>query len=378
MKNEIQARAREWLPRFEEISEYLFSHPELGGQEEKACRYLTSFLEKNGFRIEYPYGSQSTAFRAEFGHGNPVVAFLAEYDALPGYGEAHDQIAHACGHNWIAASSVGAAIVLSSFLSQEDVKIVVIGTPAEESIGGKCVLVQEGAFCDVDAVFQMHLAARTVLMPKIQAMDSIEFEFFGKASHAALAPEEGINALDAVISLFNGLNQMRAQLSKEDSIMGIITNGGSACNIIPEYASCQFYVRSCSRKRVDALVKRMISLADGASLMTGAKMSYRFFEQSFDSLVADRTLSQYMKENLELLGVHEFQEMEEWGGSSDIGNVSQVVPCAYVELDTGAVPSVFAHEEAFLDLVHGPKAQKSLYIAICAMAMSAWDFLDKK
>ena len=126
-----------------------------------------------------------------------------------------------------------------------------------------------------------------------------------------MAPEEGINALDAVISLFNGLNQMRAQLSKEDSIMGIITNGGSACNIIPEYASCQFYVRSCSRKRVDALVKRMISLADGASLMTGAKISYRFFEQSFDSLVADRTLSQYMKENLELLGVHEFQEMEE-------------------------------------------------------------------
>ena len=93
MKNEIQARAREWLPRFEEISEYLFSHPELGGQEEKACQYLTSFLEKNGFRIEYPYGWQSTAFRAEFGHGNPVVAFLAEYDALPGYGEAHDQIA---------------------------------------------------------------------------------------------------------------------------------------------------------------------------------------------------------------------------------------------------------------------------------------------
>lgn len=191
-----------------------------------------------------------------------------------------------------------------------------------------------------------------------------------------MAPKEGINALDAVISLFNGLNQMRAQLSKEDSIMGIITNGGSACNIIPEYASCQFYVRSCSRKRVDALVKRMIS-SGWCFFDDGAKMSYRFFEQSFDSLVADRTLSQYMKENLELLGVHEFQEMEEWGGSSDIGNVSQVVPCTYVELDTGAVPLFLRMKKLFGSCSLSKGAKVVVYRDLCD-GNECLGFLDKK
>ncbi|MDD7281542.1 MAG: amidohydrolase, partial [Erysipelotrichaceae bacterium] len=172
----------------ENISEYIFNHPELGNEEFQSSQYLVDVLKSHGFDVEYPYCDIPTSFRAEFKKGEGrKVAFLAEYDALPGYGPNKDEVAHACGHNWIAASCLGAAITLSK-LENISGTIVVIGTPAEETTGGKCELVMKHAFDDIDAAIQMHLGAENNINVVTLAMDSIEFTFKGKASHAAAYP----------------------------------------------------------------------------------------------------------------------------------------------------------------------------------------------
>lgn len=378
MKKKILQEAKKNLSTFEKISEFIFEHPELGDAEFVSSQYLAQILADSNFRVQTNYGHIPTAFRAEIGSGPLKVGFLAEYDALPGYGPNHDQAAHACGHNWIAATALGAAITLALFVDLKKTSLVVVGTPAEETIGRKCDLVKEGCFGDLSAVFQMHLASRTCLEPKIQAMDSLEFEFFGKASHAAAAPEEGINALDGVLLLFQGINARRPYLGRDSSIAGIITSGGSACNVVPDYAACRFYIRERTREKVEKLNQILIEIAQGAALMCGAKMSYRSFENSYDELKNDQGLMEKMKKNLERLGIEEFVQVDTLGGSSDIGNVSQVVPTLYVELDVQADLICFAHEEAFLEYVHGKKARGTLLTAIQAMALTAYDFIKEK
>ncbi|WP_297056229.1 M20 family metallopeptidase [uncultured Dubosiella sp.] len=360
----------------EQIGEFVFEHPEPGMEEYESAAYLENVLERNGFEVKGNY-VLPTAFRAAWGTGKPVIAFLPEYDALPGYGENNNEMAHACGHNWISATTLGAAIVLSNILKEDEATILVIGTPAEETTGGKCDLVKAKAFEGIDAVFQMHLGPKNLLAPKTQAMDSIEFEFFGKASHAAAAPEQGISALDAVLLVFSGLNAKRTYLRKSASVMGIITNGGQACNIVPEYAACRFYVRDETREKVKELVAMMIDIAKGAELMTGAKMKYRFFENSFDDLNNDEHLVGLMEANLRKLGIDRFDEQKELGGSSDIGNVSKAARTMYFEMNTGANPPVYAHENEFLEWVHGKKAEATIRNAVLGMAWSALDVIKE-
>ena len=279
----------------------MFNHAELGSEEFKSCKYLVEKLKEHGFTVTCPYLDLDTAFRAELYCGEgPKVAVLPEYDALPGYGPNKDEVAHACGHNWIAASTLGAALTL--------------------------------------------------------AMDSIEFRFQGTASHAATYPEKGVNALDAVNLMFAGINAMRQQTRNDARVAGIITSGGAACNIIPDYAACQFYIRAKDRAYLEELTQKVINCAKGAELMTGAKLEYFNFENSYDDLVYHDGLRALMHKNLNDLGVTDFVDSdEEASESSDIGNVSHVCPTVYCELDTGARPKVFAHHETFLKYVHGKK-----------------------
>ena len=336
----------------EEISEFVFQHPELGMEEKASSAYLVKCLESHGFTVTAPYLGIDTAFRAELccGSGKCKVAFLPEYDALPGYSPEGNENAHACGHNWIAASSLGAAIALSKLRDHLDATIVVIGTPAEETIGGKCDLVERGAFDDIDAAVQMHLGAENNINVITLAMDSIEFNFEGKAAHAAAYPQLGINALDAVQLMFAGVNALRQHMQSDARVAGIVTKGGAAC---------RYYIRA-------------------ATLMTGAKLEYHNFENSYDDLVYHEGLRSLLRRHLSELGVEHFVDEDATAsGSSDIGNVSQVCPCVYCEIDTGADPKVYAHNEDFLPYVHGEKAKWTLHTATKAMALTALDvFLD--
>lgn len=376
IKSQIETQCDQGLSEFEAISEFVFAHPEPGGKEEVCARYLSDRLEQNGFKVWRAYQGMPTAFRAEWGSGPVTIAFLAEYDALPGYGPGHDEWAHACGHNWISATALGSAITLSRVFSSRDIRLVVFGTPAEETLGGKCELVQNGAFDGVDFVLQAHLGGHTMVRPKTQAMDSIEFSFFGRAAHAAMSPEQGINALEAVLLLFQGINARRPYWKKSASVAGIITDGGQACNIVPDYAACRFYVRAATRQEVETLTSTLQAIGQGAQAMTGARMETRFFENSFDELRNDETLCSVVEANLRRLGIERFYEPEYPGGSSDIGNVSHVVPTMYFELETGMVPPVYAHESGFLEAVHGPLARSSLRQAVLAMTWSVADILE--
>lgn len=364
----------------EEISEFVFQHPELGMEEKVSSAYLVKCLESHGFTVTAPYLGIDTAFRAELccGSGKCKVAFLPEYDALPGYGPEGNENAHACGHNWIAASSLGAAIALSKLRDHLDATIVVIGTPAEETIGGKCDLVERGAFDDIDAAVQMHLGAENNINVITLAMDSIEFNFEGKAAHAAAYPQLGINALDAVQLMFAGVNALRQHMQSDARVAGIVTKGGAACNTVPDQAACRYYIRAAKRDYLKELTEKIINCAKGAALMTGAKLEYHNFENSYDDLVYHEGLRSLLRRHLSELGVEHFVDEDATAsGSSDIGNVSQVCPCVYCEIDTGADPKVYAHNEDFLPYVHGEKAKWTLHTAAKAMALTALDvFLD--
>ena len=225
----VQAKA-------EEISKWIYEHPEDGDQEFLSSAYICEQLKETGFSVQLPYGSLKTAFRCELKGSKPgaTYAFLAEYDALPGYGEQHDELAHACGHNWIGAVCAGVGLMFAQMQEELEGTIVIMGTPAEETTGGKCVLVEEGAFDDVDFAFQLHLGAENNAHVVTLAMDSLEFTFHGKAAHAAAYPHLGVNALDAVNLMFTGISYLRQQLRCDTRVHGIITKGGEACNIIPD------------------------------------------------------------------------------------------------------------------------------------------------
>ena len=369
--------AEENIGLYNNVCNEIFTHPELGNREHYSSAFLTSEMEKLGFRVQYPYGGLETAFRCEIGSGSPKVAFLAEYDALPGYGPNNDQNGHACGHNWIAACTFGAADVLRRISEHFDGTVVFIGTPAEEGTGGKVDLVNAGCFDDIDAVFQAHLTGgKTQLNSRTLAIDSVEFTFEGVAAHAAGNPWKGVNALDASYLTFTGINALRQHMTPDARVHGIIEEGGVAPNIVPSHCVCKFFVRAADRDYLTELTQKVINCAKGAELMTGAKMSWRYFENSFDDLRCNPVLIDLMAKNLKDLGYDDFTTEEAVpSGSSDLGNVARVCPTCYLSLNAGNTDGTNCHEEAFLSHVNSETAYGRNLLAVKAMAATALDFL---
>lgn len=369
--------AEENIGLYNNVCNEIFTHPELGNREHYSSAFLTSEMEKLGFRVQYPYGGLETAFRCEIGNGSPKVAFLAEYDALPGYGPNNDQNGHACGHNWIAACTFGAADVLRRISEHFDGTVVFIGTPAEEGTGGKVDLVNAGCFDDIDVVFQAHLTGgKTQLNSRTLAIDSVEFTFEGVAAHAAGNPWKGVNALDASYLTFTGINALRQHMTPDARVHGIIEEGGVAPNIVPSHCVCKFFVRAADRDYLTELTQKVINCAKGAELMTGAKMSWRYFENSFDDLRCNPVLIDLMAKNLKDLGYDDFTTEEAVpSGSSDLGNVARVCPTCYLSLNAGNTDGSNCHEEAFLSHVNSETAYGRNLLAVKAMAATALDFL---
>lgn len=367
LKNEIEG-----------VSDYIFKNPELGNEEYKAVDYLIKGLEKRGFRIERNYCGMETAFRAEIGSGYPKIAFLAEYDALPGYGE-EKVPGHACGHNWIAAGTYGSAITLSEMIDKFQGTIILIGTPAEETIGGKVPMVENGVFDDIDVVFQMHLESQTNISCKTLAIDCIKFQFRGRASHAAAHPEVGINALDAINLMYAGIGCLRQHITSDARIHGIITHGGDAPNTVPDFTEGKFHIRANDREYLNNLTEKVINIAKGASMMTGTEMSWEKFENSFDNLLNLKSLQEMMKKNLLEVGIKNIHEEGKGAtGSSDIGNVSQVCPTMYTEIALDIEEVCHTHDEAYLKYVNSQEAYDKLHKSVKAMCGVALEILTNK
>lgn len=354
----------------ESLSRRIHDHPELGYQEVKAAGWLADFLERQGFAVERGVAGVETAFRGTLGSGDgPTIAILCEYDALPAIG-------HACGHNVIAAAGVGAGAALAAVRDRlPRGRVQVIGTPAEEGGGGKIKLIRGGVFQTVDAAMMIHGFDRWIMHQDLLGIVRCGFEFTGKAAHASADPWEGVNALDAVIQTFNNVSMLRQQVRPEARIHGIVNNGGAAPNIIPEFASATFYVRAADIDYMWALQKRVIACAEGAARATGCTL--KVIEQrdnAYEPMKRNATLLDLFRANARTLGVVESPESRDRMGSSDIGNVSQVLPAIQpmVQIAPEGTP---IHSRAFEEAAVKPLARNGLLASAKIMAMTACDLL---
>jgi amidohydrolase len=351
------------------LSRKIHDHPELAYQEEKACAWLTEFLAAKGFKVEKGVAGVDTAFRATLETGaGPTVAILCEYDALPGIG-------HACGHNVIATSGAGAGAALAAAKEQlPRGRIQVIGTPAEEGGGGKVKLIKGGVFKDVDCAMMIHGFDRTILHQDLLGIVRGHFEFTGKAAHASVDPWAGVNALDACIQTFNAVSMLRQQMRPECRIHGIITHGGSAANIIPEYAAATFYVRAPRIDTMWDLYRRVVACAEGAAKAAGAGLTVTQPEDVYEPLKRNQTLLDLFAANMKRAGLAEGEPLPDRLGSSDIGNVSQVIP-AIQPMIAIAPAGTAIHSRAFAEAAVMPLARAGLVAAAKAMALTTLDLL---
>ncbi|MGC9383783.1 MAG: M20 family metallopeptidase [Kosmotogaceae bacterium] len=355
-----------------EISKKLKNNPEIGFKEYKAFKWLTEFLEQKGFNVEKGIADLETSFRAHYvcGNGGPKIAFLCEYDALP-------DIGHGCGHNLIAPSSIGAAVALST-VENLSAELLVIGCPGEENGGGKVILTEKGVFDEVDVAMMVHPATVNLTYSTSLALDAIEFIFKGQTSHASSMPEKGINALDSAIFLFNGLNALRQHLKDDVRIHGIVSEGGKAPNVVPDKAVAKFYFRAKERSYLDRTVEKAYNVARGAALMSGAEVSWRKFELSNDNLKPNKKLAQVFEENLKKIGINDILPPQDGGGSTDMGNVSQVVPAIHPYIAIGEEGEFISHSREFADATVAPRGQQELINAAKSMALTAFDVASDK
>ncbi|MCU9613116.1 M20 family metallopeptidase [Caldibacillus lycopersici] len=353
--------------RYLDASHQIHANPEIGNEEFFASGLLTEILVNEGFEVEKAVAGHETSFvaRKKSAKPGPAIAFLAEYDALPGLG-------HACGHNIIGTMSVAAAIALSKVIDETGGEAVVFGTPAEE--GGpngsaKGSFVKHGLVEGIDAAMMIHPMGSTGLTTNSLAVDPLDFEYIGKSAHAASAPHMGINALDAVIQLFNGINALRQQLTDDVRIHGIITHGGDAPNIIPEYAKARFYIRAATRTRLNEVTEKVKAVAEGAALATGAKLNVIAFQNGVDNLLLNDRYNALFKDIIEELG--EVVESRDGGiGSTDAGNISQVVPTIHPYIKIGS-DELIAHTVPFREAAASERGDQALITGAKALALTA-------
>ena len=355
----------------EALSHQIHAHPELGYEEVKACGWLTDFLARKGFKVETGVAGVATAFRATIETGaGPTIAILCEYDALPGIG-------HACGHNVIATSGAGAGAALAAAKAQlPKGRILVIGTPAEEGGGGKVKLIQGGVFKDVDCAMMIHGFDRTLLHQDLLGIVRATFEYTGKAAHASVDPWAGINALDACIQTFNAISMLRQQVRPECRIHGIITSGGAAANIIPEYAAATFYVRAPRIDTMWELYKRVVACAEGAARAAGAGLKVTQHDTVYEPMNSNKVLLDLFATNMKTAGLVEGEPIPDRLGSSDVGNVSQVIPTIQPMVAIAPLGTAI-HSRAFADAAVKPLARAGLLAAAKTMAMTTLDLLEE-
>ena len=369
MKTRIYNEGQLIKERLAEISDYIYNNPELGNEEYKAVEALTIFLKEHNFQVECPIADMDTAFKATFDSGKPgmTIGYLCEYDALP-------KIGHGCGHNMIGAISSGAAVALSKVLDEIGGKIIVYGTPAEETNGGKVILAEAGVFDELDAAMIVHPDGETRASGSSSALYPIRFIYKGKTAHAASCPEKGINALNSVIQLFNGIDALRQHVTPDVKMHGIITKGGVAANIVPDEAVADFYFRASTKERVTEVIEKVKKIAEGAALMTGATLEMERYELPYDDLKTNEKLSEMFNENLRALGITDINPGKATGGSSDIGNVSHVAPTIHPYIGITDCPMV-GHSVEMAKATTTNKAHDRLLIAALAMAYTGYDVI---
>ncbi|MBQ1234518.1 MAG: M20 family metallopeptidase [Oscillospiraceae bacterium] len=352
------------------LVEYMYENPEIGNQEFKAMDVLCKELRAKGFEVEEGY-VVPTGFIGKYDSGKegPVIGFMCEYDALP-------EVGHGCGHNLIAGMSLTAAVALKSMIDDLGGKIWVLGTPAEENFGGKISFADAGVFDDVDVALMLHPSSENSLGGRTNALMPLKFEFFGTPAHGCI-PYEGKSALDAAVMTFLNINLLRQYVEPHTYIHGIVRDGGQAANVIPPYASLEYYFRGATMAYVNKLCARAQDIVDAACKAAGVTSKTSVYECPYDDIVINYLLADMLKDKYEQLGYTEIKPVNELPqGSTDVGAVSYRCPTLQGMIKI-AGKEVNGHSKELAAATIDENGKKALVEGAWALADIAADLLEK-
>jgi amidohydrolase len=368
LRSQVVQEIEDRRSELRDLSLKIHANPELGFQEVRAAGWLCDYLEQNGFQVERGFAELQTAFKASYGRVRPAIAFFAEYDALP-------ELGHACGHNIIAAAAAGAGIAAKKTIDKLGGSVHVIGTPGEEVFGGKAIMVGKGAFDNLDVAMIVHPGSRDIATFEGLACISLEVEYFGKAAHAAARPDEGINALEALILAYNNVNSLRQHVRERSRIHGIITKGGDAPNIVPEHTSAVFLIRAGDMEYLEELRQKVLDCFVSGAVATGARLQHKWGDIIYTPLRSNPVLASLFRQNMDSLGrAMSISDPLSRFGSTDMGNVSQVVPSIH-PLVAIVSPETSVHSPQFAEAARSDTGERALLDGAGAMALTLVDLL---
>ncbi len=375
LKGAVDTRIREWDARLWDSSLSIHAQPELGYCEQHAVSVLCELLAAAGIEPERGTAGLATAFRAMLpgASPSPTIALLAEYDALPVVG-------HGCGHNLIGTAAVGAAIGLSAVAGQLPGSVLVLGCPAEESAvdgsGGKIRLLKLGAFEGLDAALMVHPGTIDIVSNDGSlASCGMEFVFSGRSAHAAVMPHQGINALEAVLLTFASINALRQHLLPSVRIHGIITEGGTSANVIPERAACRFRVRAEEREYLEEVMEKVRACGEAGARATGSQLEVHILSEVYEELLPSEALAGVVRANMAATGRALLDHLPgNSKASTDLGNVSHVIPAISATLKIAEDNTAF-HSPGFAAASASPTGRTMLLDAARVLAWSTIDLL---
>ena len=355
-----------------EVSDWMYENPELGFEEFETSKYLVNYIESKTKKVTYPTHGLDTAFEITYGSEGPLVVICVEYDALP-------EVGHACGHNIIATASIGAGIALNNLVEDLGIRVKILGTPAEEGGGGKIILLDNGAFEDASCSMMIHPSIEDVVDPTFTTIQQYKVEYFGKDAHAAGAPDQGINALDAQIQLFVNASTYRQQMVQSNRMHGVIKDGGYKPNIIPSYTSSEWYLRSLNKDGLDELENHFMNFVNAAALSTRCEVKITIPDYRYEEIDNNKILCDLYFENSKDVGremIYQKDSVRPGLGSTDMGNISQAFPSIHPMLSIGDGSSV-NHQPEFAAETVTESGHKAIYDGAYAMGATIIDLAEQ-
>ena len=361
----VSSSVDSYADRLIQLSHEISADPELAYNEHRAAARCADMLESHGFDVERGAYGQPTAFAARGGSAGPHVVICAEYDALPGVG-------HACGHNIIAASAIGAGLALKPLLEEAGLRVTILGTPAEEVGGGKVDLINAGALDGVDAALMIHPTPFDDYAPSGLAIEEWRVVNRGRASHSSSSPELGLNALDGVVQGYTAIAMLRQHLRPLQQVHGVIVDGGEAANVVPERAEASYYLRAVNAADLEDLRPRVRACLEGAALATGTSVEIAVEGHVYEPVNSNMALASIFTQACESIGRTFTPDPagDQVSGSTDFGNISQLVPGLHADLAVHSGPAV-NHQHEFAAACIAPAGDKTMLEGAKALALTA-------
>ena len=369
MKEKIKAYIDQLGPKLEEMSDRIFDLAEVSCQEVQSCKLLEDFLKENGFHVEHNVGGMEHSFRAvyEQGEGGPSFGLLAEYDALP--------MGHGCGHHMQGPAVIGAALCIRQLAGDRPYKIVIYGTPAEESLGGKIIMQENGCFQDIDIALMMHAAPDTCVDIKTMALENFRVTFHGREAHAAMNPEKGRSALDAILLSFHAIEMLREHVLEDTRMHYTVLDAGGPANVVPGKATAEYTLRSYNTSYLAQVVERFKKIIEGAALMTETTYTMER-DPAYSAKIPCLKLNELIMDNARAFEAPHLAPPREKTGSTDFGNVMYELPGSCIR--KAFVPSgTPAHSQAYLDAGKSDDAHRAVRLSAGILAGTCLDILEQ-